>query len=318
MPLISPEIKPSARYIARLKLTNSKKPISKTIKARANYIINMNTSEYLDSQPPFLCHFPAQLTMPLLLSSPHSGHFYPREFTEQSQYDTEILQNFEDPFVDEIYSFADKTGISYINANYARAYVDLNRTPDSFDNLLFKDNLNLNPCLNTKNGYGVIPRLIAADMPIYKEKLHIAEARNRINSVYKPYHEAISNELARIKAKFGKAILIDCHSMPQKALGKDDIDIIIGDCFGASISPLLSDTLVRHFTKQGLKVRKNHIYSGGYITKTYGKPKDNIQAVQIEINRKLYMLPDKYAKSPQFDSVSALIATAIISFMQEI
>ena len=278
----------------------------------------MNTSEYSDSQPPFLCRFPAQLTTPLLLSSPHSGHFYPREFTELSQYDTEMLQNFEDPFVDEIYSFTQKTGISYINANYARAYVDLNRAPDSFDNLLFKDNINLNPCLNTKNGYGVIPRLIATDMPIYKEKLPIAEAHNRINSVYMPYHDAISDELARIKTKFGKAILIDCHSMPQKALGKDDIDIIIGDCFGASISPLLSDSLLAKFSSQGLKVRKNHIYSGGYITKTYGKPKDNIHAIQIEINRKLYMLPDKYAKSPGFDRVCQLVSNIITSFLQEI
>lgn len=280
--------------------------------------MNIKTSEHSDRQAPFLSHFPAQLTTPLLLSSPHSGRFYPREFTELAQYGTEILQNFEDPYVDEIFYFAKSFGISFINANYARSYIDLNRAPDSLDNLLFKDFINLSPCINTKNGFGIIPRLIAADIAIYNKKIGISEAYKRIDLVFKPYHAAISDELTRIKNKFGKAILIDCHSMPQKALGKEDIDIIIGDCFGSSISPLLSDALAAQITKVGFKVRKNHIYSGGYITKTYGKPKNGLHAVQVEINRKLYMDEKTHSKNDSFENICKRLEYAVNVFMDEV
>ena len=235
---------------------------------------------------------------PLVFASPHSGAYYPREFVDASSLELTTLRKSEDCYVDELFADAPEFGAPLLRSPYPRAYVDVNREPYELDPEMFDHPL---PAfVNTSSarvaaGLGTIARVVGARREIYRSKLSFAEAERRIAGVHKPYHQALRSLLARARERFGFAVLIDCHSMPSSGLPMDldggvrPIDIVLGDRSGLSCHHSLIDVVAGDLSSAGYNVIRNNPYAGGYTTQHYGDPTNGIHALQIEINRNLYM-----------------------------
>ena len=245
--------------------------------------------------PAHKLHQPRDWTAGLVFASPHSGNIYPKSFIQSTNLDPKSLRRNEDIFVDRLFMPVIDYGVPFLTAHFPRCFVDLNRAanelPLKWQNTIVSDE----PAPITPRaaaGIGVIPTHIHEDLPIYKDEPSREEALARIAHFYTPYHAELDAILNQARAKFGQALLIDCHSMPGfAAMGGRRADIILGDRFGrACHKPTLE--LIRDLFKQaGFSVALNHPYAGGYITAHYGRPQDNIEAIQIEINRDLYVNP---------------------------
>jgi N-formylglutamate amidohydrolase len=246
---------------------------------------------------------PERQILPLVFASPHSGCDYSQAFLAASRLDPLTLRRSEDSFVDEIFEAAPRLGAPLIRALFPRAFVDANREPFELDPAMFEDEL---PAYaNTRSprvaaGLGTIAKVVANGANIYRGKLDFTEALSRIRRHYWPYHKSLSELIERTKASFGACILIDCHSMPSTGgppsdkLGDRDagakrVDFVLGDCHGTSCAPPVIETVQTALRGLGYHVARNRPYSGGFVTRHYGKPEDGVHGLQIEINRDLYM-----------------------------
>ena len=246
---------------------------------------------------------PVGVACPLVLSSPHSGAIYPRRFLASSRLDSATLRRSEDAYVDELFEGAIALGAPMARARFPRAYLDVNREPFELDPRMFEGKLPAH--VNTRSlrvaaGLGTIARLVAEGEEIYRQPLTLASALERINCLYLPFHAALARLLEETRKRFGYAVLIDCHSMPSSpALPSSGArpDVVLGDRFGASCDPRIARFLRTTMTDLGYEVDLNRPYAGGYITEHYGKPYRGIHAVQVEINRGLYMDEISYRPS---------------------
>ncbi len=263
---------------------------------------------------------PRTLRMPLVFASPHSGSHYPENFVAESLLDVATLRKSEDCYVDELFSSAPDLGAPLLRALYPRAYLDVNREPFELDPTMFDDSLPDHANTNSARvatGLGTIARIVATRREIYRSKLKFAEAERRINDVYRPYHDALSGLIGRAMSRFGLCFLIDCHSMPSTGLpiniglGARNIDIVLGDCTGLSCSALLTDTVEDFLANKGYRVIRNNPYAGGYTTQHYGDPANGIHAIQIEINRGIYMDEVTLRRKPSFVQIQADIRVMI-------
>jgi N-formylglutamate amidohydrolase len=234
----------------------------------------------------------------LVFASPHSGDIYPADMMAASRLTCEAIRGSEDAFVDRIIAGAPALGASVIRARLARAYIDLNREPWELDPAMFEDELPefaRGRSARVAAGLGTIARLAGEGRPIYARKLTFAEAKARVDLAHRPYHDALDRLLANARAAHGVAILVDWHSMPaaaargQRARGGGPCDIVLGDRFGAACSPKLTGLVERELESMGYRVARNAPYAGGYTTEHYGRPSRRTHALQIEINRALYM-----------------------------
>ncbi len=245
--------------------------------------------------PAFEILYPDMIRAPVAFNSPHSGAIYPPHFLKSSCLDPLTLRRSEDAFVDELFRDAPLYGATLMRAHFPRAYIDVNREPYELDPLMFEGRLP--PHANTRSmrvagGLGTIARIVADSKNIYAQKIPVADAIKRIENLYKPYHHALGTLLNGLRAHYGMAILIDCHSMPSGNLSRSNstkTDIILGDRYGSSCDPALTDHTENILQKRGYRVTRNRPYAGGFITEHYGKPANSIHALQIEINRALYM-----------------------------
>ncbi len=240
---------------------------------------------------------------PLVMASPHSGRDYPAAFLAGSRLSLAQLRRAEDAFVDELLD--DVAGVPVLRARYARTWLDLNRGEDELDPLIIDDVPASAARLNDRvtAGLGVLPRVAAQGLEIYKRRLARAEAEARLATVHRPWHRRLSALLARARDRHGYAILIDCHSMPRPA-GVMPPQIVLGDRHGTSASAALVLLIERHFASAGWRVARNTPYAGGYTTVLHGKPADGIHAVQIEIDRGLYMEANRLVKHDGFALVA--------------
>src|SRR5690606_2641059 len=161
-------------------------------------------------------------------------------------------------------------------------------------------------------GLGTVPRLVGEGLDIYAGRLPLNEATDRIEAVYKPFHEALKHLVTRTHVAFGYAVLIDCHSMPAGIrVGESGFrpDFIVGDRFGVSASAALTDTAIALLSGMGYTVAHNKPYAGGFITEHYGRPGRGLHALQIEINRGLYMDERTYRRTAGFAALSNDITT---------
>jgi len=241
---------------------------------------------------------PARQTLPLVFASPHSGTNYPPDFLAASRLDRMTLRRSEDSFVDEIFQAAPGLGAPLIRALFPRAYVDPNREPFELDPAMFEDELP--SYVNTRSprvaaGLGTIARVVANGADIYRGKLSVSEALERIRTYYWPYHEALRDLVEATRAAFGYCVLIDCHSMPSiggpvdRDPGAQRVDFVLGDCHGTACGPEVTETAAAELRRLGYHVARNAPYSGGFVTRHYGRPAESVHALQIEINRALYM-----------------------------
>ncbi len=228
----------------------------------------------------------------LVLSSPHSGAVYPRRFLASSRLDAATLRRSEDAYVDELFAGAAAHGACVLSGTIARAYVDLNRDPAELDPEMFEERPPHSPQSNSARvqaGLGAIPRISGDGQSIYRRKLSLSEAERRINAVHRPYHALLQNIVAETKEQFGCAVLIDCHSMPNNARGAHAPDVVLGDRFGASCHPSVTALAEATLRRLGYRVARNTPFAGGHTTQTYGRPAGQVHALQIELNRGLYV-----------------------------
>lgn len=258
---------------------------------------------------------PTTQTIPFVFNSPHSGRFYPPEFLAASNLDAFAIRRSADHFVDELFEDAPELGAPLLKAHFPRAYLDVNREPYELDPRMFDGPLpafvNIGS-MRVAGGLGTIPRIVAENMEIYRRRLPVAEAMSRIETIYKPYHACLRKLIARTHARFGVAILIDCHSMPGNIrLSGSDIkpDFIIGDRYGTSASAELSRAALQFLDGMGFAAVRNKPYAGGFITEHYGRPVRGLHALQIEINSSLYVNEATLEKRPEFPVIAAALST---------
>ena len=228
-----------------------------------------------------------------VFNSPHSGAYYPPHFLAESRLGAVDIRSSEDAFVDQLIDGAPLAGAPLLCARYPRAYVDLNRSADELDPALIRNVRagKVNPCV--KAGLGVIPRVVARGQVIQSGKIGMTEAKARLDKCYHPYHAALARLIRRQKDRFGLCLLFDFHSMPHSAVRpagfRRRAQIILGDRYGTTCDRWVSDAAFEAFGRAGFRVARNAPFAGGYITRNYGRPKQNIHALQIEIDRSLYM-----------------------------
>lgn len=245
----------------------------------------------------------------LVVACPHSGRFYPDALLKGSRLDPLGLRRSEDAFVDELFSEAPAAGAYLMTTDYARAFVDLNRDANELDAMLVAD---LPPSKagfvspRVDAGLGVIPRTVGDGIEIYAQPLTFEDVQARLSDVYFPWHSAVDCLLAQICGVLGHVVMLDCHSMPSAASGVPSQDIVLGNRFGASCAPILMDEAFSFLSARGFKVARNNPYAGGYSVQSYGKPDIGRHALQIEINRSLYMVEGALIRKPTFPDLQAL------------
>ena len=247
-----------------------------------------------NSEPYFEVLAPARWHVPAVFNSPHSGSFMPQEFLTQTQLKRSELRLSEDYLIDELFGGCVDHGAPLLRALASRAWLDLNREPFELDARMFHESLP--GYMNVESprvaaGFGTIPRLVGDGLEIYRNRLPLAEAHHRVETFYKPYHRLLSALLNECHGNRGFVLLIDCHSMPEAdSTGRNNQpDVVLGDRFGAACAGDITAAVEDYFTSRGLKVARNKPYAGGFITETHGTPHHDRHALQIELNRGLYM-----------------------------
>jgi N-formylglutamate amidohydrolase len=263
--------------------------------------------------PPFRLVLPPAPAVPLVFASPHSGRDYLPNFLADSRLDPLGLRRSEDSFVDELFAAAPEHGAPLLAATFPRSFCDPNREPWELDPAMFEEDLP--GFVNTSStrvaaGLGTIPRIVASGEPIYRRKLRFAEAEARVRHYWQPYHARLAQLVDDARRQFGACLLIDCHSMPGTGAG-GRADFVLGDAHGTSCAPRLTRLAERALAELGYSVRRNDPYSGGYTTRHYGRPREGLNALQVEVARGLYMDEARIERLPRFATLQSAIARFI-------
>ncbi|NKB52419.1 MAG: N-formylglutamate amidohydrolase [Rhizobiaceae bacterium] len=263
-------------------------------------------------------HSPAEQRVPFVFNSPHSGRQYPISLLKASNLSALDIRRSEDVFVDQLFAGVVGLGAPLLAAEFPRAWLDVNREPYELDPKLFNESLPAHAncrSIRVAGGLGTIPRLVAENVQIYRKRPSLPEAMWRIENVYRPYHETLRGLMAKSSVMFGYAVLVDCHSMPSSGArneGQSRPDIIVGDRYGTSCNGDISRSIMRQFADRGYSVARNKPYAGGFITEHYGRPLKGLHAVQIEINRGLYVNEKTLEPTAGFSALAQDI-TAVVS-----
>ncbi len=276
-------------------------------------------------QHPFDVILPDQVTLPLVLNSPHSGRDYPAAFLNTSRLDAMTIRRSEDSFVDEIFERSVKLGAPLLRAHFPRAYLDVNREPFELDPSMFDGPLpaHINTTsLRVAGGLGTIAKIVSDGSEIYKGKLTFKDASTRIETLYRPYHRRLARLLKNAFDAHKCAVLIDCHSMPSIGgsfdhdPGADRPDIVLGDRYGTACAPVLMQTAEQTLRSLGYKVARNNPYAGGFNTEQYGRPAHGRHALQVEIKRSLYMNEDSFERTDQLSKLREDMTTMVAALAQ--
>ena len=255
-----------------------------------------------------------------LITSPHSGHYYPRDFILKSKLNSQQLRLSEDMHIDTLLTDAPQAGASLLTATYPRAYVDLNREPYELDASMFSDPLpdHVNKdSTRVLNGLGTIAKIVTERLEIYDRPLLFSEAEQRIEEIYFPFHACLKQQFVSARDFWGTAYLLDVHSMPSNAVKKykggksGSVDFVLGNRHGRSCNADIYDVVYNFLTDAGYYVEKNKPYAGGYITEHYGKPSEGFHTLQLEVNRKLYMNETSYDLLDKSEEIKNLFSDLV-------
>lgn len=250
----------------------------------------------------------------VVFNSPHSGSNYTEDFLASTKLDSLAIRSSEDAFVNELFMDAPKYGAYLLAARAPRAFIDLNRNANELDSALVRDVKRAPANPRIAAGLGIIPRVVGSGQVVRTGKMPLAEAEARIAKFYTPYHDRLRDLIASQREQFGMAILLDCHSMPQRALDAAPLvrgklpDIVLGDRFGAASDRWVMDLVSQIFSAAGFVVARNAPFSGGYITQHYGRPTKGVHVIQIEINRALYMNELSVERSDAFEGFREILS----------
>lgn len=242
--------------------------------------------------------------IPVLFASPHSGRNYPDDFgTIQPM---PILRRAEDAYVDDLIRGAADQGVTIVNALFPRAYLDANRDEDDLDPDLIEEGANVVGGEKSKLGIGIIRRVVTPQYPIYDRRLPLTEVEQRIANYYQPYHAAIASAIRRLSIEAGPIVFIDWHSMKSvgnaatpDGPGAERPDMVMGDRFGSSCALGLTEAIEGYLTGAGFSVSVNKPYAGAATLRRYGKPEKGIHALQIEMNRSIYLDEETVELKPE-------------------
>lgn len=271
----------------------------------------------------FTLYSPARRNTPVVFSSPHSGRDYSQAFLAASVLDPLVIRSSEDAFVDDLFRAATDHGAPLIAARAPRAFIDLNRAVDELDPGVVEGAARSPHNPRVASGLGVIPRVVAGGRAIYRGKLPLAEAEDRLARHWHPYHAALKVLTEQAHREFGQAVLVDCHSMPHEAIfsharpGTPHPQVVLGDRFGAAAGRDVIDRIEAAFIRAGLRVSRNAPFAGAYITQAFGRPSRGFHVVQVEIDRALYMDEATVTRAPDFDAFRTLL-TDVIAEITEI
>lgn len=268
------------------------------------------------ARPPFRLHQPKVITAPIVVASPHSGRAYDWDFMSRTILDSKRIRSSEDAYVDLLLDRVPALGVPVLTAEMPRAFLDLNRAPSELDPAVIQGVPRgvVNP--RVSSGLGVIPRVVAQGRAIYHGKITRREADARIAAFWHPYHDQLEKLLASAQAQYGQGILLDCHSMPHEAIegtgaAAGTPEIVLGDRFGSSADAHVMDGVEAVFRDLGFRVARNAPFAGAYMTQHYGKPVRGRHAIQIEIDRALYMDEDQIRPNARFETIRNLMTEAI-------
>jgi N-formylglutamate amidohydrolase len=265
---------------------------------------------------------PAITPVPLVFDSPHSGTTYPDDFGHAVP--LSILRKAEDTHVDALFEAAPDHGAMLVAARFPRSYIDVNREAADIDPKLLAEPWpeevppgRPRPGEKSKLGVGLIRRLAQAGVPVYDRQLGVEEIRARIETYYRPYHDALAESIDDLHRRFGVVWHVNCHSMASRgsAITPDGdaerADFVLGDRDGTSCGPIFTDLVARALGEMGYAVKINDPYKGAEIVRRYGDPFRRRHSLQIEINRRLYMDEETREKNAGFDRLRADLSELI-------
>ncbi len=254
---------------------------------------------------------------PVIFASPHSGRDYPADFLAQAVLDRHTIRSSEDAFVDDLFGMAPALGAPLLAARAPRAYIDLNRAADELDPAVIEGIARAPHNPRISSGLGVIPRVVAGGRAIYRGKVSLSEVEGRLRRFWHPYHQALGALVEEVRAEFGQALLIDCHSMPHEAIeahtrpGQPRPEVVLGDRYGATAGREVMERVEAAFSAAGLRVGRNAPFAGAYVAQAYGRPSRGVHVVQVEIDRALYMDEVRVERLAGFAEFRALIAGVV-------
>lgn len=266
-----------------------------------------------DDQGPAFELIPAARPSPLVYAVAHAGLQLPEGVEDQIQANVATVRSLEDPLVDQLIAGADQFGVAVLINRTARAFIDVNRDPEEIDGRLVEGG-SWRETPRTKAGLGVVPRLGGDGKTLYRGRLGLEDVRGRIEMVHAPYHAALAQLMLSARAAFGFAVLVDWHSMPSVAAeaerrrGGLKPDIVLGDRHGQSADAEVSGTLRAAFEGRGRRVVMNRPFAGGHTTQCWARPKSGFHAIQVEIDRGLYLDEATLEPGAQFEALRADIA----------
>lgn len=258
---------------------------------------------------------------PIILSSPHSGRLYPKNFIDLLNIDLKDVRVFEDCYVDKIYNFGPSIGCNLLISNIPRVIIDLNRSTKEVDREMFFNIQNISSQMNRRvaSGIGIFPKLRGEDH-IYKEKLNWLVFKNLIDDVYNVWHSKLEKEIHEIKTIFSEIAIVDCHSMPSFDLNGKKIEnlpeFVVGDLWGKSSKKEITQFIVNFLRNEGFTVSNNLPYAGAYILEKYGKPQKGINAVQIEIRKDLYLDEERLILKKSHNKIKRVLQNMIFNLSE--
>lgn len=270
---------------------------------------------------PFEVVSPPNQSHPFVFNSPHSGRIYPESFVARSRLDELGIRASEDFYVDQLFCLVPQLGVPLLRANFPRAWLDVNREPYELDPKMFNGPLPPHANINSvrvAGGLGTVPKIVAENKDIYRHRISVGEALSRIEHVYRPYHNALRKLIVSTHTKFGYCVLIDCHSMPSNiraANSHDRPDFIIGDRYGNSADNRITQLAMLILNNMGYNAVRNKPYAGGFITEHYGRPHKHLHALQIEINRSLYVDEETLEHKSSFEKLKKDLASFASQFL---
>ena len=241
----------------------------------------------------------------MLLSVPHSGRDYPGWLVDLSSGGQPALASLEDPLVDRLAWRAVERGVGAVIARAPRAAVDCNRAEDEVDPAIVDGARRSRVSARARGGLGIIPSRTQQHGFLWRQPVTRGQLDDRLDQAHRPYHRAIQEQLELLLDRFGCALLLDCHSMPPPPRGVPPI--VIGDCRGSSADPWVGSLAVEIANRHGFEACLNDPFAGGHVVERHAAPARGIQALQLEIDRRVYLDAPLRGPGPGFDRAAKLI-----------